>query len=103
MSVNEYMAMAKDGFDLAQNTSIPFVNRSDIAAVITVQCGSLFGFWGGGVACQNGSFINGASIQVKPLVEGNTSYDNTALNNIKMVCDDGAELSSMGNDEGDWS
>lgn len=97
MSGQEFIAMAHDGFDLG------YVNRSDIATVLVPSCPASFGFWGGGVACENGSYAIGASIQVKPIVEGNSSVDNTALNNIKLKCDDGSEISSMGNDDGDWS
>jgi hypothetical protein len=98
MSRDDYLIMAADGFDLG------YVNRSDVGNVLQIQCPSSFGFWGGGVACQNGSYVVGASIQVKPIAASNdTSADNTAMNNIKMLCDDGNELSSMGNDEGEWS
>eukprot|EP00746_Dinoflagellata_sp_MGD_P007103 gnl/MRDRNA2_/MRDRNA2_114025_c0_seq1.p1 gnl/MRDRNA2_/MRDRNA2_114025_c0~~gnl/MRDRNA2_/MRDRNA2_114025_c0_seq1.p1 ORF type:complete len:535 (+),score=107.54 gnl/MRDRNA2_/MRDRNA2_114025_c0_seq1:72-1676(+) len=97
MNAEEFIAMANDGFDLG------YVNRSDVGMVLMPQCPASFGFWGGGLACQNGSFVIGASIQVKPIAEGNASVDNTALNNIKLVCDDGSEIQSMGNDEGEWS
>jgi len=97
MNADEFIAMAHDGFDLG------YVNRSDIGQVLVPQCPSEFGFWGGGVACANGSFVIGASIQVKPISEGNASVDNTALNNIKLKCDDGSEINSMGNDDGEWS
>lgn len=97
MGIDEFITMALAGFDLG------FFDRKDKGPVLTLQCASPYGFWGGAVPCKEGSYVVGASIQVKPIVEGNTSVDNTALNNIKFVCDDGAELVSAGNDEGEWS
>lgn len=96
MSEGDFKQLAKTGFDVGQE----FIARKDIASIIEAEAGSNLGFWGAGVACPDGHFVNAVRLKVMPLEEG---ADNSALNAIGLKCDDGTEITSAEGADGTWS
>lgn len=97
MNKDEFSDLAKTGFDLGKLTS-----RKDVVATLGLSPSTNKGFWGGAVACNNGSYVNSASIVTVPY-SSDPKFDNTAVNGIVLKCDDGNAVQSMGTGEGETS
>jgi len=60
------------------------------------------GFWGSGASCPGNSFVIGAAL--KRMAYGTaTNHDNSGLNAIRLVCEDGTVINSAEGRDGDWS
>jgi len=96
MSKSEFQALASTGFDLGQS----FVPRKDIKLVLKPEYGTALGFWGGGTACPDGKYAAGIQLKIMPI---SPDKDNTALNGVKVHCDDGTVITSAEGPDGAWS
>jgi len=97
MSRSEFYALAKTGFDLGKK----FVNRTDISSTLTPPNSINMGFWGGGAACPNNTYIKGAQIKVKPISADGS--DNTAMNGVKFKCEDDSTIQTAEGPDGAWT
>jgi hypothetical protein len=96
MSEEDFKNLAETGFDLGKS----FVPRKDIALTMTTSSGTPLGYWGGGTVCPDGKFVVGVALKVQPL---STEHDNTAVNAIKFICDDGTEITTAEGPDGEWT
>jgi hypothetical protein len=96
MTKNEFMNLAKTGFDLGKD----FLARQDLSAILKPPQAANMGYWGGGKACPTGTYITGAAIKVMPTSD---TADNTGLNGVKFKCGDGSEIKTVEGPDGAWT
>lgn len=99
MTLEDFYRMAGTGFDLGAK-----FDRPDVIGHQSIPQALNLGFWGQATGCKEGQYAVGAALKVMKANNEDASADNTALNALKLVCDDGEEVvSTPEGPDGEWT
>lgn len=108
MTEQEFGRLVRTGFDIGaikrNVTSVlsPGEHQSSFNAKGARELSVDRGFWGSGAACPGNTFAIGAQLKRMPYMTA-PNQDNSALNAVRMVCEDGSTINSAEGRDGEWS